>query len=91
MKLIMECNNLKDVIDGSMKIPGQELGRSMWKSKDLNVRMEIIMHLSDEQVEYVRNLQTTNEMWEYLWKIHKPSDGTPIFFFIQIIDELTNE
>ena len=76
MELIMERNNLKDIIDGSMKMPEQEPGRSMWKSKDLDARMEIIMHLSDEQVDYVRNLQTTNEMWEYLRKIHQPSDGT---------------
>ena len=51
----MERNNLKDIIDGSMKMPEQEPGRSMWKSKDLDARMEIIMHLSDEQVDYVRN------------------------------------
>ena len=70
MELIMERNNLKDIIDGSMKMPKQELGRSMWKSKDLDARMEIIMHLSDEQVDYVQNLQTTNEMWEYLRKIN---------------------
>ena len=64
MELIMERNNLKDIIDGSMKMPEQEPGRSMWKSKDLDARVEIIMHLSDDQVHYVRNLQTTNEMWE---------------------------
>ena len=76
----MERNNLKDIINGSMKIPEQELGRSMWKSNDLDARMEIIKHLSDEQVDYVRNLQTTNKMWEYLRKIHKPSGGITNFF-----------
>ena len=80
MELIMERNNLKDIIDGSMKMPEQEPGMSMWKSRDLDARMEIIMHLSDEQVDYVRNLHTANEMWEYLQKIHQPSDGTTKIF-----------
>ena len=76
----MERNNLKDIINGSIKMPKQEPGRSMWKSKDLDARIEIIMHLSDEQVDYVRNLQTANEMWEYLRKIHQPSNGTTKIF-----------
>ena len=84
----MECNNLKDIIDGSMKMPEQGPGRSMWKSKDLDARMEIIMHLSGEQVDYVRNLHTTNEIWKYLRKIHQPSDGTTKFFFIQSLTNL---
>ena len=87
----MERNNLKDIIDGSMKMPEQEPGRSMWISKDLDVRMEIIMHLSNEQVDYVQNLQAANEMWEYLRKIYQPSDGRTKFFFIQIINEFTDE
>ena len=53
MELIMERNNLKDIIDGCMKMPEQEPGMSMWKSRDLDATMEIIMHLSDEQVDYV--------------------------------------
>ena len=51
-----------------------------WKSKDLDARMEIIMHLSDEQVEHVSSLRKTHEMWEHLRKLQQPSDGTTKIF-----------
>mgnify|MGYP002775250692 FL=1 len=51
-----------------------------WKSRDLDARMEIIMHLSDEQVDHVRDLETAQQMWEYLRKLHQPSDGTTKIF-----------
>ena len=51
-----------------------------WKSRDLDARMEIIMHLSDEQVDHVRDLETAQQMWEYLRKLHQHFDGTTIIF-----------
>jgi hypothetical protein len=42
--------------------------------------MEIIMHLSDEQVDHVSSLKTAHEMWEHLRKLHQPSDGTTKIF-----------
>ena len=80
MELIMERNNLLKIIDGSEKIPEDEPERSNWKIRDLDARMEIIMHLSDEQVDYVRKIKTAHEMWDYLRKIHQPTDGTTKIF-----------
>ena len=74
-----------------MKMPEQEPGMSMWKSRDLDARMDIIMHLSDEQVDYVRNLQTTKEMWEYLQKIHQPPNGTSKNFSFRSLMNLEME
>ena len=80
MELILERADLKELVDGSMSIPNSENGLKQWKSKDLDARMEIIMHLSDEQVDHVRDLETAQQMWEYLRKLHQPSDGTTKIF-----------
>ena len=80
MELILERADLKELVDGSMSIPNSENGRKQWKSKDLDARMEIIMHLSDEQVDHVCDLETAQQMWEYLRKLHQPSDGTTKIF-----------
>ena len=45
--VVMERNNLKEIVEGSMKMPEQEPRRSMWKSRDLDAWMEIIIHLSE--------------------------------------------
>ena len=49
-ELIMERNNLEEIVDGSRKMPEEEPRRSMRKSRDLDARMEIIMHLSDKSI-----------------------------------------
>jgi hypothetical protein len=59
MELIMERNNLKEIVDGSTKMLDDEPYKGIWKSMDLDARMEIIIHLSDKQVDYVQNLKTT--------------------------------
>ena len=64
----MQRNDLKDIIDAFMKMPELEPGKSMRISRDLDARMEIIMHFSDKQVDYVRNLHTTNENVEVFVK-----------------------
>ena len=88
MELIMERNNLKGIVDGSNQMPEDEPEKSIWKSLDLDARMEIIMHLSDEQVDYVRDLKTAHNMWAYLKKIHQPSDGTTNFFSFRTLMNL---
>ena len=80
MELILERANLKELVDGSMSIPKIDNELKQWKSRDLDARMEIIMHLSDEQVDHVRDLETAQQMWEYLRKLHQPSDGTTKIF-----------
>ena len=80
MKLILERANLKELVDDSVCIPNTENGLKQWNCRDLDARMEIIMHLGDEQVDYVCNLEIAQEMWEYLRKLHQHFDGTTIIF-----------
>jgi hypothetical protein len=54
--------------------------------------MEIIMHLSDKQVDHVSNLKTPHEMWEYLRKLHQPLDGmTKVFSYRALMQLQTHE
>ena len=87
MELILERANLKKLVDGSISIRSTENGLDQWKSRDLDARMEITMHLNEEQVDHVRNLETAQQMWEYLQKLQQPCDGTkPIFSYRTLIN-----
>ena len=66
MKLILERANLKELVDDSVCIPNTENGLKQWNCRDLDARMEIIMHLCEEQADHVRDLEIAQEMWEYL-------------------------
>ena len=81
MELILERTNLKEIVDGSSAMTTRAGDvQPNWKSKDLDTKMEIIMYLSDEQVDHVSSLKTAHEMWEHLRKLHQPSDGTTKIF-----------
>ena len=87
MELILERENLKEVVDGSLCIPNTKNGLKQWKSRDLDAKMELIMHLSEEQVDHIRDLETPKEMWEYPRKLHQPSDGkTKIFSYKTLLN-----
>ena len=88
MELILERANLKKLVDGSISIRSTENGLDQWKSRDLDARMEITMHLNEEQVDHVRNLETAQQMWEYLRKLHQPSDGTTKIFSYRTLTNL---
>ena len=47
-----------------------------WKNKDLDACMELVMHLTDEQIDLVKELETSKEIWDALKERHKPSDRT---------------
>jgi hypothetical protein len=77
----MEHNNLKEIVDGSKKRSQDKPEKSMCKSMDIGARIEIIMHLSDEQVDYV-----------CMHKIHQPSDEmTKMFSFRDSMNLQMNE
>ena len=80
MELILERTNLIRIVNGSEVIPSTEPDLSDWKSRDLDARMEIIMHLSDRQVDHVRSLGSARAMWDHLKQLHQPSDGTTKIF-----------
>ena len=69
IKLILERINLKGIVNGSKVIPLIEPELSDWKSRDLDVRMEILMHLSDWQVDHVRSFGSARAMWDHLQTI----------------------
>ena len=76
MNLILERSELLDVVSGKEKIPAKEPELIEWKKKDLEARIEIIMHLSDEQVDLVKDLKSSKEIWDTLKERHEPSDRT---------------
>ena len=75
MELILERTNLIGIVNGFEVIPPTEPKLGDWKSKDLDARMEIIMHLSDRQVDHVQSLGSARAMWDHLQQLHQPSDG----------------
>ena len=42
------------------------------KATDLDARTEIIMHLTDRQVDLVKHLESSKEMWDLLKEHHEP-------------------
>ena len=83
MELILERTNLKEIVDRSSTMPARvgDVQRNL-KSKDLDARMEIIMHLSGEQVDHVSSLKTAYKMWDHLRKLHQPSMERRRYFHI---------
>ena len=76
MNLILERSDLLDIVSGKDKQPAEEPELKEWKKKDLEARIEIIMHLSDEQVDLVKDLGSSKEIWDTLKERHEPSDRT---------------
>ena len=83
MELILKRTNLiGPIINGSKVIPSKEPELNNSKSRDLDAIMEIIMHLSDRQVDHVQSLGSTRAMWNHLQQLHQPFDGmTKIFSY----------
>ena len=46
------------------------------KIKDLDARIELVMHLTDEQIDLVKELETSKEIWVALKEHHEPSNRT---------------
>jgi hypothetical protein len=74
MNLILERSDLLDIVSGKDAKPAKESELKDWKKKDLEARIEIIMHLSDEQVDLVKDLESSKEIWDTLKDRHEPSD-----------------
>ena len=47
-----------------------------WTNKDIDALMELVMHLTDEQINLVIELKTSKELWGTLKECHKPSVKT---------------
>ena len=46
------------------------------EKKDLDACMELVMHLTNEQIDFVKDLETSKEIWDALKECHEPSDKT---------------
>ena len=77
MNLILERSDLLDIVSGKeAKHAEEEPELKEWKQKDLEARIEFIMHLSDEQVDFVKDLKSSKEKWDTLKERHEPSNRT---------------
>ena len=76
MSLILERAQLIDIVNGKLLQPKTTPELDEWKNKDLDARMELVMHLTDEQIDLVKDLETSKEIWDALKERHEPSDRT---------------
>ena len=66
MNLILERSDLLDIVSGKDAKLAEEPELKEWKKKDLEARINIIMHLSDEQVDLVKDLEILKRDLGYL-------------------------
>ena len=76
MSLIFERAQLIDIAKGKIPQPKTIPELEEGKNKDLDARMELVMHLTDEQIDLVKDLETSKEIWDALKERHEPSDRT---------------
>ena len=76
MTLILERAQLIDIVKGIIPKLTTISESIEWKNKDLDARMELVMHLIDEQIDLVKDLETSKEIWDALKECHEPSDRT---------------
>ena len=76
MSVILERAQLLDIAKGIIPQPTTIRELIKWKNKDLDAHMELVMHLTDEQIDLVKELETSKEIWDALKERHKPSDRT---------------
>ena len=74
MSLILERAQLIDIVKDKIPQPKTTPELEEWKRKDLDAHMELVMHLTDEQIDLVKDLETSKEIWDALKERHEPSD-----------------
>jgi uncharacterized protein YehS (DUF1456 family) len=62
MNLILERSDLLEIVSGKDAKPAKEPELKEWKKKDLEAQIEIIMHLSDEKVNLVKDRESSKEI-----------------------------
>ena len=65
-----------DVVKDKIPQPKTTPELEEWENKDLDARMELVMHLTDKQIDLVKDLETSKEIWDALKERHEPSDRT---------------
>ena len=57
--LILQVMDLLGIIKGAIEQPTTKHKVAKWKTKDLHAKTEILMHLTDRQVDLVKNLESS--------------------------------
>jgi hypothetical protein len=62
MNLILKRSDLLDIVSSKDAKLANEPKLKEWEKKDLELRIKILMHLSDEQVDLVKDLESLKEI-----------------------------
>src|SRR5579871_6418566 len=75
IEMVLVYQDLWGVVDGSEPKPIQnQAGYVAWMKKASKARALIITSLQMSQVEHIRKLESPQEIWEKLKKVHEPQD-----------------
>mgnify|MGYP002775436766 FL=1 len=71
MEIILEQYNLLNIVDGTdvcpaIHDPTKALDVQTWKRRDLNARLELLLHMEDTLKQSVRTLTTSKQIWDRL-------------------------
>eukprot|EP00249_Psilotum_nudum_P000650 c12720_g2_i1 orf=315-788(+) len=76
MQMIFQRANLWTIVDGTEADPevANVNAHDAWVQRDLTVGMDLILHLGDRQVQMVRSLTTSAEIWALLRVTYERTD-----------------
>ena len=75
IEMVLMYQDLWGVVDESKPKPFQnQAGYVAWMKKAGKARALIITLLQMSQVEYIRKLESPQEIWEKLKEVHEPQD-----------------
>ena len=81
MEIILEQYNLLNIVDGTdvcpaIHDPTKALDVQTWKRRDLNARLELLLHMEDTLKQSVRTLTTSKQIWDRLEADYLHTDVT---------------
>lgn len=76
MEMCLKRVDLWGVVSGTEPDPGNANAATQdaWKVKDHSTQTEIVLHLSDKQVQLIRLITTSKEMWDFLKREYEHTD-----------------
>ena len=71
MEIILQQYNLLTIVDGTdvcpdVTVPTNAPNVQIWKQRDLNARLELLLHMDDTLKQSVRTLTTSKQIWDRL-------------------------
>lgn len=76
MEMCLKRLDLWGVVSGTEPDPGNANAATQdaWKVKDHSTQTKIVLHLSDKQVQLIRLVTTSKEMWDFLKREYEHTD-----------------